>query len=132
MFGINGSRYSEPNPEWDNVEDEAKIRLCDVAPRVNQKFVYEYDMGDGWEHETVIEAIVEADPRFKGVPVCLEGERACPPEDCGGMGRFEELLKAIQNPNHKEHKEMLEWIGGEYDAAAFNLNAINQILKRFK
>ncbi len=65
-------------------------------------------------------------------PVCLDGKRACPPEDCGGIWGYTDLLQTIQNPDSEEYEEMLEWLGGEFDPEAFDLEAINEALKGIK
>ena len=79
---------------------------------------YEYDFGDGWEHEVVLEALA---PWRQGTryPVCLTGGRACPPEDCGGVGGYEELLAVISNPAHEEYESTLQWLGGRFEPEKF-------------
>ena len=89
MFETEAGRYGEPNPEWDDVQDHAAYRLYHVAWEPGHKFTYIYDMGDGWQHEVEVEAI-SLDNRYHGIPVCLDGARACPPEDCGGIGGYAE------------------------------------------
>lgn len=71
------------------------------------------------------------DPKLK-YPVCLEGERACPPEDCGGVWGYDDLLEAIRNPKHEEHESMLEWIGGRFDPAAFDAKEATKAMRRVK
>ncbi len=85
--------------------------------------VYEYDFGDGWVHVVQLEARL---PARKGTsyPNCLAGERKCPPEDCGGTGGYEEFLEAIADSRHPEHKAMLEWVGGSFDAEDFNPSSV--------
>jgi len=80
---------------------------------------YDYDFGDGWEHELTLEAIL---PRQAGkkYPLCLSGARACPPEDCGGVGGYEDLLAVIQSPSHEEYETTLEWLGGRFDPEKFD------------
>ena len=80
---------------------------------------YEYDFGDGWEHELTLEAIL---PRQAGqkYPLCAGGARACPPEDCGGVYGYENLLTVIQDPIHDEYESMLEWLGGRFDPDRFD------------
>jgi len=80
---------------------------------------YEYDFGDGWEHELTLEAIL---PRQAGkkYPLCIGGARACPPEDCGGVHGYEDLLIAIQDRTHEEHERILEWLGGRFDPEKFD------------
>ncbi len=61
--------------------------------------------------------------------MCLAGERACPPEDCGGVCGYDEFREAIRDPEHEQHEDMLEWIGGSFDPEAFDLDEINRELK---
>jgi hypothetical protein len=93
------------------------------------KFLYEYDFGDSWDHELRIEKVLpcEAGKRY---PVCLTGRRACPPEDCGGIWGYASFLDAIHDPQHPEHEEMLEWISGEFEPEAFDLDEVNRELQR--
>ena len=68
----------------------------------------------------------------KRYPVCLTGRRACPPEDCGGIWGYADLLKIIQDPDHEEYGEMMEWLGGEFDPAAFDVEEINLELRHVR
>jgi hypothetical protein len=103
--------------------DETKARLGDVA-RVRTRIGYEYDFGDGWEHELVVEAraMAEADQIY---PACIAGEGACPPEDSGGAYGFEQLKELLAGPPSAERDEMAEWAGDDYDPARFDLAAAN-------
>ncbi|OIO04644.1 MAG: hypothetical protein AUJ52_14765 [Elusimicrobia bacterium CG1_02_63_36] len=130
MFEVGPDRYAEPDPEWGDVGDHHAIRLCDAAPQAGDKFVYIYDIGDGWQHEIEVEEITPTDGSQKIGPVCLAGARACPPEDCGGIGGYAELLEALSDPKHERHEELSEWIGGEFDPEAFDLSEINKALGR--
>lgn len=80
---------------------------------------YEYDFGDGWEHEIVLESILQREPKVK-YPICLAGARACPPEDCGGPHGYQKILKITRNTSHREHKSMMKWLGDRYDPKAFD------------
>jgi hypothetical protein len=128
-FVIKGHHYSDPEAELEGSRNELQYRLSLVAPAIRSEFDYFYDFGDGWEHKIVVEQTVETDKRYPGHPVCLAGARACPPEDCGGPLGYEDFLAAITNPKHKRHREMRDWIGGDFDAEHFELSEINEILK---
>jgi hypothetical protein len=120
------------DPDWDErVSNSGKVRVHDVLPTKGAQLLYQYDFGDGWEH--VIE-LVDVRPPEPGTeyPRCLAGERACPPEDCGGPYSYPELLAALANPKHPEHKELAEWIGGEFDAEAFDLEKVSGMLAEFR
>jgi hypothetical protein len=88
-------------------------------------------MGDGWDHQILVEKVLPPDPEVR-YPVCIKGKRACPPEDCGGVGGYVEFLEAINDPQHPEHESMLEWIGGEFDSEAFDLEETNQQLRQIR
>lgn len=129
QFIIGGNYYGEPSADWGfGVRDESKVRLSRVVSGIKTKFVYEYDFGDDWLHQILVEKIL---PLEEGAPypVCVTGKRACPPEDCGGIGGYYDFVEAIQNPDQPEHKNMLEWFGGRFDPEAFDLEAINMGLK---
>lgn len=128
-FVIDGQLYSDPEAEIDDSRNELKYRLGQVAKAASKKLDYLYDPGDGWEHKIVVEKIVATDKCYAGHPVCIAGARACPPEDCGGPGGYEEFLAAISNPKHKRYEDMREWIGGDFDPEHFDLNEANEILK---
>ena len=124
--------YGRPNPEerffdFPRTINDRKGRLDEVLLRAGSNFVYTYDMGDSWEHAIVLEKRLPVDPNLK-YPACLGGERACPPEDCGGIPGFYDLLEAIQDPLHERHEEMLDWVGGEWDPDAFSIDDVNQRL----
>jgi Plasmid pRiA4b ORF-3-like protein/Domain of unknown function (DUF1841) len=129
-FEAGGRRYSRPDFGLSDFEerfaDEAQARLCVVVPATGGHLRYTYDFGDGWEHELVVEEILPSD----GVPhaVCVAGRRAGPPEDCGGVWGYAELLDILADPGHPEHAERLDWLGYQHDPAAFDKDAINQAL----
>ncbi len=130
QFIIRGKYYGIPDPEIDfyDVKDERRVKLNRLVSKEGEKFIYEYDFGDDWEHVILLEKILPPEPE-KHYPICIKGKRACPPEDCGGIWGYEEFLKAIKDPNHPEHEEMLEWIGGDFDPEEFDLEYVNEILK---
>jgi hypothetical protein len=132
QFIVDDQYYSIPSPEdSERVIDERRHVLSQIAPREKRKFVYEYDFGDSWEHEIVVEKILPPETGVK-YPVCLQGKRASPPEDVGGVWGYETFLAAINDPKHAEHASYLEWIGGKFDAEEFNLDEINPALRRVK
>jgi hypothetical protein len=132
QFLIVGRVYGIPSPEdWEPVMDERRHRLSTIFSGQKSRFVYEYDFGDSWEHGIVVEKILPPEIGFK-YPRCIAGKRACPPEDVGGIWGYAEFLEAIRDPAHQEHVAYLEWVGEEFDPEAFNLEEINQELRRVK
>jgi len=129
-FRIGGIEYTSEEANLDELEmeDEDTVLLKTVTKRPKQKFTYEYDFGDSWQHEIVVEKIPPLDPQGK-YPVCVAGARACPPEDCGSVPGYYGILEAIGDPDNPEHKELLEWLGGSYDPEHFDLDAVNRRLR---
>ncbi len=112
----------DPIDEEDELLPGWELTLAENI-RAREVFLYVYDFGDNWVHYITLEKIVGAAPRKK-YPICLEGERACPPEDCGGPRGYAELLKVIRNPRHPEHEEMLEWVGKRFDPERFDVKKV--------
>jgi pRiA4b ORF-3-like protein len=130
-FSVGHRRFGRPNPEdrlmgMPSVENERMVDLSSVLGRVGAKAIYTYDFGDSWEHGIVLEKRLPADPNMM-YPVCVDGQLACPPEDCGGIPGFYDLVEALSDPSHKRHEEMLDWIG-EFDPQAFSVDKVNQVL----
>jgi hypothetical protein len=85
---------------------------------------YAYDFGDDWQHVIAHEELEEANDSLT-YPRCVAGEGRCPPEDCGGVHGYEELLVAIADPDHENHEQMLDWAGGKFDPGAFDPAAVS-------
>lgn len=128
-FIVGAHSYSDPDFEIEEAKSEYRYRLERLAPRVSNTIAYNYDFGDGWRHQIRVEYIIEDDERYPGKPVCLEGERSCPPEDCGGPGGYQTFLEAIRNKKHERHKEFVDWIGGSFDSEFFDVGAVNTALR---
>jgi hypothetical protein len=138
-FFIGKTRYSDPQFDDDVAfgdkpdADEAKATLAQVlSDKPGNRFLYEYDFGDSWQHEITVEKLLPAGAVAAKVATCLDGARACPPEDCGGVWGYANLLKALKNRRHPEHKTMREWIGGGWDAETFDAAKVNHWLKKLK
>ena len=132
-FVINELVYGEPDPDFDDppINDEVQFTLRQLVRRAGRHLMYMYDFGDGWNHDVAVEKIVapESDVVY---PVCLDGIRACPPEDVGGVWGYQEFLNALADPKHEEHESYLEWIGGEFDPEKFDLDSANAALENYK
>jgi hypothetical protein len=130
-FEIGRSRYGVPDPDedWgDPPGDERRTRLEAIAG-VGASFRYTYDFGDGWDHQVVVEE-VRPPTTDVAVPACVDGRRACPPEDCGGTWGYRELLEILRDPTHREHRERLEWLGRPFDPEAFDAGAFEENLRQ--
>jgi hypothetical protein len=132
QFIANNVFYGIPDDEFGmEIEDEAKFKVFHLLKKEKDTIKYEYDFGDSWEHKILLEKILPFDTKT-ALPVCIKGKRACPPEDCGGTWGYEDLLETISNVKHPEHKEMLEWLGGEFDPEEFDLEDINEDLAEYR
>ncbi|MCX6996733.1 MAG: plasmid pRiA4b ORF-3 family protein [Kiritimatiellaeota bacterium] len=109
-----------------DMENEETAFLNRVVTGPKQQFIYEYDFGDSWAHEVVVEKLLPIDPQAK-YPICLAGARACPPEDCGSFPGYADILEALKAPKKTaEQKELLEWLQDGYDPERFDLEAVNR------
>ncbi len=129
-FWVGDMRFAVPDPEWPDDINEKKALLSDLLDQGVKRFVYEYDFGDDWLHDIVIERIAEPEPKAH-CPRCLAGKRACPPEDCGGAWGYRGLVRVLANPKHKEYAESREW-AGRWEPEAFDLEAVNRRLSRLR
>ena len=131
-----GAFYGLPDPEgYSDDEEERTVILSDVCSKEGDYLKYEYDFGDSWEHELLLEKIL---PPEDGAiyPRVIKGKRACPPEDCGGVWGYQELLALLQDPKSaesEENAEILDWLGDDFDPEEFDQAAINeQLIQRAK
>lgn len=131
MFEIADLRIGTPDEDDDDVIDERRITVKQLLPRAGSQVRWAYDFGDNWQHDVVVEAIEEpsSDVRY---PMCTAGERACPPEDCGGVGGYEDLREALADPEHCEHEWLREWAGVGFDPDAFDQVAVTKRLRRVR
>ncbi|MEV1178341.1 plasmid pRiA4b ORF-3 family protein [Nonomuraea sp. NPDC049784] len=130
LFAAEGRRYGRPSREWDiDVLDETATILAEVASGEGARISWEYDLGDGWEHEIVVERTMEAEESVR-YPVVVAGEGACPPEDCGGTWGYREFRAALAVPRHEEHEHLVRWAGltsaAEFDPERFDLEAVRR------
>ncbi len=100
-----------------------EIPISSYITLQNEKVSYAYDFGDNWEHSLLLEKIIYRDSEKK-YPLCIAGEMACPPENCGGIGGYEKLLNIIKDPNHEEYDNMLEWLEDRFDPERFHPEAV--------
>ncbi len=128
-FEVGRARYGVPDPDedWgDPPKDERRTRLDAIAGE-GSSFRYTYDFGDGWDHRVVVEKVLPA--ANTAVPACIDGRRACPPEDCGGTWGYRELLEILADPRHPEHEARRDWIGRPFDPEAFDPNEFEDNLR---
>jgi hypothetical protein len=129
LFEADGVRYTMSDSDSEDDElDERQFRLGDVLPDVGKEMRFDYDFGDGWQHDVLVEAVFPLEPGV-AYPVCLAGSRACPPEDCGGPWGYAELVEALADPSHPDHNDLKEWALPDFDPARFDLEATNEAMK---
>jgi hypothetical protein len=130
MFTHDGTRYGHAEPEL-MLTDDTKTSLQDLDLCEGDTLAYEYDFGDSWDHTIRVEKILDADPDVR-YPVCLGGKRTCPPEDCGGIWGYQELLATLADPEHEDHEHMKTWLGLEpnrhFDPDRFDVDEVNRRL----
>ncbi len=136
QFEIDGVRHGDPELIYEGWEDEEppvnslRTKVSKIIPKDGKRFQfeYEYDFGDGWEHEIVFEGCLRADKGGR-YPLCVEGERAGPPEDVGGPFGYQEYLEAMADPKHEEHADFMAW-RGPFDPENFDAGAVTKRMRR--
>ena len=133
---VKGDTYwSDPGwyEDFDDIEviDESRVRIGQVLLGEGDSVRYDYDFGDNWQHEILLEKILSA-PGVRSSPQCTGGERHGPPEDVGGTGGYEEFLEVILDPTHEEHEHYREWAGGAFQPEEFDVKAVNEVLSRMR
>jgi hypothetical protein len=135
-FRVGDQLYGDPmlmaeNFEDLEYEDSTTTKLSDLLPRTGKRFrfEYEYDFGDSWWHDVLFEGCVRAE-RGARYPVCVDGARACPPEDVGGTWGYIDFLDIIQNPNHKRREELMRWVGGSFHPEKFDAVTATERMRR--
>lgn len=135
-FRIGGQTYGRPDWEDSFVgqsqpADERRVRLDSAIRTVGAKLTYAYDFGDDWEHEVILEKILSLETGQQN-PSCAGGERHRPPEDCGGVPGYEDLLRILLNRNHPDYEDTRQWLGGDFDPEEFSVDRVNRILASLK
>lgn len=125
QFLVGKKIYGDPeSDDFGSVTlDECRMDLRSLVRKKIRKFHYEYDFGDGWEHLIEIEKVLPWDENTE-LPYCLEGARACPPEDSGGPWGYSEKVSILKDPKHPQHEELKEWMG-DFDPEKFDLASAN-------
>lgn len=130
QFVADGVCYGEPDPDFElDIKNERSVKLSRLLKNEGDKIIYEYDFGDDWEHEIRLEEKLPFDNQIS-LPVCLAGDRACPPEDCGGVWGYQNLLEIIMDPHHEEYEQTLTWLDGGFGPENFNIDEVNDRLSR--
>jgi hypothetical protein len=131
-FRIGQKRFGKPDPNerlmgMPTTANEGAAQLFRVLGKAGAKAVYTYDFGDSWEHGITVEKVLAPEPG-RVYPACVDGKRQGPPEDCGGVYGFYDLLETIGNPDHEQYAETMEWLGEDFDPEAFSVDEVNHRL----
>ncbi len=121
------SRSGRARAEMSEIRNEERTKLQDVLRKPKDRMLYEYDFGDGWLHNIVLEKVLDGDPNGK-YPWLLAGKGACPPEDCGGIGGYYHLLEVLGDSDDPEYDELSEWLGEDFDPKAFDAEEMNRTI----
>ncbi len=133
----NGLRYAKPESESErgaiglpDTIDEATVTLRQLVESGATKFRFVYDSGDYWAHNVEVESTsVEPVPGVS-YPSCIAGQRACPPEDCGGTAGYMGLVEALADPKHEDHRSIRAWVGRSYNPEDFGVALVNVALEK--
>jgi hypothetical protein len=131
QFVVNNKHYAPSGFGLDHTVNEQRVKLEGLGLQPKIHFGYDYDFGDNWEHDILVEKIlpVEAGGRY---PRVIAGKLSGPPEDCGGIWGYYDLLETIKDPKNPDYEDMREWLGGDFDPEAFDLDSLNAELKSVK
>lgn len=129
QYIIRGTYYGQPDPDFSRpIIHERKTKLDQVVLAAKTKIGYQYDFGDSWDHELLVEKILPPDPATH-YPLCLGGKFACPPEDSGGTWGYYEKLAIMKDPKHPDHADIVAWMGKNFDPEAFDVKWANEALR---
>lgn len=129
LFSDGFEEFAPKELEIEDAKNSRSVRLDKVLRGEKTKILYEYDFGDGWDHEILLEKILAPDDPLQ-IPKCIAGKRNCPPEDCGGVWGYEKMLEILKQPDHEEYEGFIEWLGEEFDPDFFDMDEINKWLKQ--
>lgn len=126
QFYLPSGPFGSPDPyTWHPLENEESTRLDEILQKENDWLIYEYDPGDGWLHDLILEKVHPEEQAHGRYPRVTGGERACPPEDCGGVMGYEALLEVLANPDHPKHETLKKYFGGEIAPEVFDIRVAN-------
>ena len=133
QFRIDRKTYGRPDRDDEAADfpgqlDEGRAKLSSVLGQ-GKKALYIYDFGDDWQHAIEVETVLPMEAG-QAYPLCVAGERRSPPEDCGGVPGYYNLLRVMSDRYHPEYKETRRWLGGDFDPEAFSIDTVNSRIAR--
>jgi yecA family protein len=134
-FAVGERRYGMPDPEFGFAcRDERTFTLAEMVPTAGSTFVFRYDFGDNWRHVVTVDAIepVAAVGKPPALPRCIAGANACPPDDCGGVRGYDELIAVLADPSDHRYADLRRWAPRNFDPHRFDLAAVNRRLRPFR
>jgi hypothetical protein len=127
-----GVYYGASDPEYGfDMVNEKRSRLKEIVRHVNDTCLYEYDFGDGWAHEMLLEKLLEPEAKTR-YPPCFTGKWHCPPGERGGVWGYRTFVEAMGEPDHPEHDEYLEWVEATFDPEAFDVEEVHRALQQIQ
>jgi hypothetical protein len=136
-FTIGKKRYTEWPEYKDDGAEDGKYHLGNLIKQKGRTFHYLYDFGDSWEHEIILEDSRYFNPELQSDIECLEGARACPPEDIGSISGYYEFCEALKDASHEKHNSYKEWFGGFpwydgiFDSEKYDIEKVNYELMKY-
>ena len=132
---IKGESFYQPKdpeagefPPEPGVIDYETVRIMDLLKAEGDQVTYEYDFGDAWLHEVTLEKVIKTTEELE-YPLCLDGAMACPPESCGGIFGYQQLVEVMKDPSHEEFDSYIIWLGRKFNPAEFDKEVVNVFLK---
>lgn len=122
------NQYAPKEFQLEESIESKKVRLNRLLISIKSKITYEYDFGDEWIHVITLEKVLEPDNKLQ-LPKCIGGKLNSPPEDCGGIWGYYNMLEIIKDPDHDEHEDIMEWLDDDFDPEYFDMDEINEYLK---
>ncbi len=130
-FIIDHEQYTSDPEDLEDGLDSRSYRLGSLLKRNRQSFEYVYDFGDCWRHKLTLEGTQYFDPGTTYKFDCLYGERACPPDDVGGVPGYYDFCEAMKDPRHEDHQRLKAWYGDDFDSEKFDMGAVCSLMERF-
>lgn len=129
QFEKDGVHYGDPEALEDTkIVDDSMVDITEIFKNEKDKLDYTYDFGDNWKHTITLEKIIDVKQPLEHM-MCVGGKRNCPPEDCGGIPGYLEIIETLKTPDTPEYEEMEQWLGEVFDPEFFDVQIVNDSFK---